>query len=264
MNRGWRRYGHALWPSLTLVLLFLFIWEATVRLLDVEPWLLPSPSKIGDTFFTSLTLLHDHMWVTLQEALLGFALGIIVALLLATLIELSPWIRRALYPLLIGTQTVPIIAIAPLFIVWFGFGMFPKLLIVAMVTFFPVVISTADGLRSSDPDMIRLLQSAGANQWQLFRYIRFPHALPSFFSGCKIAATYSILGAVIGEWLGASKGLGVFLIRAQHSFAADKVFVAILVITFWSILLFLLIQVIQRWLTPWTYIKTDDERIEET
>ncbi|MFC4076197.1 ABC transporter permease [Salinithrix halophila] len=245
------RQGREWMPPLATVLLLLAVWEVGVRLFSVEEWLLPTPSRIAATFMESGDLLVRHTGPTLIEAGLGFILGIGIALLLATAIELSTWLRRGIYPLLITTQTVPVIAVAPLFIVWFGYGLLPKVLIVALVTFFPVVISTADGLRSADPEMVRLLRSMGASDWRIFRLVRFPHALPGFFSGMKIAATYGILGAVIAEWLGADKGLGVFLVRAQNSFAADKVFVAILAITFWSLVLFGLVRLAARLAAPW-------------
>ncbi|QKG83679.1 ABC transporter permease [Kroppenstedtia pulmonis] len=250
---GWR----SVLPPMVTVLLFLLLWEAGVRWFRVEKWLLPAPSDIGQAFWKSRELVLRHTGPTLEEALLGLGTGIGAALLLAVLLELSSWLRRGVYPLLIGTQTVPIIAVAPLFIVWFGYGLLPKVLIVALVTFFPVVVSTLDGLRSADSDMIRLLRSMGAGKWRIFRMVRFPSALPYFFSGVKIAATYGVLGAVIAEWLGASEGLGVFLIRAQNSFAADQVFVAIGVITCWSLLLFGLIQFLSRMLTPWAYLNPE-------
>ncbi|PTX64329.1 ABC-type nitrate/sulfonate/bicarbonate transport system permease component [Melghirimyces profundicolus] len=245
-------------PPVLTVLLFLLVWEAGVRLTGIERWLLPAPSGIAASFADSWELIQRHTWPTLQEAVLGFLLGIGVALLLAVLIQLSAWLRRGIYPLLIGSQTVPIIAVAPLLILWFGYGLLPKVLIVALVTFFPVVVSTVDGLSSADPDMVRLLRSMGAKEWQVFRMVRFPHALPSFFSGMKIAATYGVLGAVIAEWLGASEGLGVFLIRSQNSFAADRVFVAITVITFWSLVLFGLVCLAARWAAPWAYLRKED------
>src|SRR5690554_3755527 len=199
------------WPPVLLATVFLALWELEVHVFDVDMWLLPAPSDIVFAFLHNVEVVNRHMWPTLQEAMLGFATGIAVALSLAVLIELSPWLRRGLYPLLVGTQTVPIIAIAPLFIVWFGYGLLPKVLIVALVTFFPVAVSTVDGLSSADRDMVRLLRSMGAGKWQIFRMVRFPHALPYVFSGLKIAATYSVLGAVIAEWLGADAGLGVML-----------------------------------------------------
>jgi ABC-type nitrate/sulfonate/bicarbonate transport system permease component len=247
------------WPPVLLATVFLALWELGVHVFDVDMWLLPAPSDIVFAFLHNVEVVNRHMWPTLQEAMLGFATGIAVALSLAVLIELSPWLRRGLYPLLVGTQTVPIIAIAPLFIVWFGYGLLPKVLIVALVTFFPVVVSTVDGLSSADRDMVRLLRSMGAGKWQIFRMVRFPHALPYVFSGLKIAATYSVLGAVIAEWLGADAGLGVMLVRAQNSFSADNVFVAIVVITFWSLVLFGFIQAASRLLAPWAYTREQEQ-----
>ena len=247
----WQRHLRTIGPPVSILLLLLILWEGGVRLTGVEKWLLPAPSDILRTLASDMPLLLRHTGPTLKEAALGFAAGIAAGWFIAMIMELSPWLKRGFYPLLVGTQTVPIIAIAPLFILWFGYDLLPKVLIVALVTFFPVVVSTADGLRSADPDMVRLLRSMGTNSWQIFRMVRFPHALPAFFSGVKIAATYSVLGAVIAEWLGANVGLGVFLVRAQHSFAADRVFVAILAITFWTWLLFFLIRLLERMAVPW-------------
>ncbi len=255
----WRQHAMTVWPPVLLATVFLALWELGVHVFDVDMWLLPAPSDIVFAFLHNVEVVNRHMWPTLQEAMLGFATGIAVALSLAVLIELSPWLRRGLYPLLVGTQTVPIIAIAPLFIVWFGYGLLPKVLIVALVTFFPVAVSTVDGLSSADRDMVRLLRSMGAGKWQIFRMVRFPHALPYVFSGLKIAATYSVLGAVIAEWLGADAGLGVMLVRAQNSFSADNVFVAIVVITFWSLVLFGFIQAASRLLAPWAYTREQEQ-----
>src|SRR5690606_5076477 len=178
---------------------------------------------------------------TLQEAALGFAAGLAAGWLLAMVMELSPWLKRGLYPLLVGTQTVPVIAVAPLLILWFGYDLLPNVLVVALVTFFPLVVSTADGLRSADPDMVRLLRSMAASSWQTFRMVRFPHALPAFSSLGTIAGTYRVLGAVIAVWLGAIAGLGGFLLRAQLVFCPARAFVAVLDSTFWTCLLFFLI-----------------------
>lgn len=260
MKKWVRNRLRGIFPPLLTLFLLLAVWETGARLSKVEAWLLPAPSRIAKTLVDSWELLLRHTGPTLTEAALGFGLGIGVALLLAVGMELFPWLRRGVYPLLITSQTVPVIAVAPLLILWFGYELLPKVLIVALVTFFPVVVSTVDGLRSADPDMVRLLKSMGAGEWRVFRMVRFPHALPSFFSGMKIAATYGILGAVIAEWLGASEGLGVFLIRSQNSFAADQVFVAIAVITFWSLILFGLVQVLARWTAPWAYIDREEDR----
>ncbi|HET7577973.1 MAG TPA: ABC transporter permease [Bacillales bacterium] len=250
VNKGWKN----LVPPLMLVFLILIVWELIVRIENIEKWLLPAPSDIAAALMDNAVLLAHHTIPTLWETLAGLVIGTVAALMLAAVIELSPWLRKALYPLLVGTQTVPIVAIAPLFIVWFGYGFLPKMLIVVLVTFFPIVVSVAEGFRSADRDMVRLLLSMGAGRWRVFRSVRFPHAMPYLFSGLKIAATYSVMGAVVAEWLGAQSGLGVFLVRAQHSFAADKVFAAIIVITFWSIVLFLAVQAASRLFAPWIYV----------
>lgn len=252
MRRFLKKYVTVL-PALTTILIFLFIWEIAVWLSDIEPWILPSPSVIGATFLESLHLLPDHIWVTSVEAVLGFLLGFTVAMVIAFLLDLSPLLRKSFYPLLLFSQTIPIIAIAPLLIIWFGYGLLPKVLVVALVTFFPVAVSMMEGLQSSDRDMIRLVKSMGGSYWQVFRVVRFPHSLPYLFTGLRIAATYSVLAAVISEWVGASKGLGIFLIKAQSSFATDRVFVIIAIISFLSCLLFLVVLLFSRLAMPWKY-----------
>ena len=240
-------------PALLTVMLFLLIWEAAVWIWDFENWILPAPTAIGAAFVETLPLLPGHIWMTTMEAVIGFSLGLIIALLLAFTLDLSPILRKSFYPILLFSQTIPIIAIAPLLIIWFGYGMLPKVLVVALVTFFPVVVSIVEGLQSSDRDMIRLVRSMGASHWQVFRLVRFPNSLPYLFTGLRIGATYSVLAAVISEWVGASQGLGIFLIRAQNSFATDKVFVAIAIISLLSCLLFLIVILIGRLVMPWKY-----------
>ncbi|HEX7065189.1 MAG TPA: ABC transporter permease [Bacillales bacterium] len=249
-------------PSISLAIVILVVWELVVRIGNIETWILPAPTEVIVALGENAQLILHHMWPTLVETLFGLIAGAATALLLAILIELFPLLRKALYPLLVGTQTVPIVAIAPLFIIWFGYGFLPKILIVVLVTFFPIAVSVVEGLQSTDRDMVRLLVSMGAGRWRIFRTVRFPHALPYLFSGLKIAATYSVLGAVVAEWLGAQSGLGVFLVRAQHAFAADKVFAAILVITFWSIVLFVAVQAAARFSAPWVYIREESSSKE--
>lgn len=247
-------------PPLVCAIVILAVWQGFVEISGIKKWLLPAPTDVATALAGNGALLAHQTWPTLRETIAGLLAGLGAALILAIAIDLSSWLRKAIYPLLVGTQTVPIVAVAPLFIVWFGYGFLPKILIVALVTFFPIVVNLAEGLESADHDMVRLLQSMGAGRWRIFRTVRFPHALPYLFSGLKIAATYSVMGAVISEWLGAQSGLGVFLVRAQQSFAADKVFAAIIVITFWSIVLFAAVQIASRLAAPWAYINEKSER----
>lgn len=248
-----RKYALSAAPAISAIVLFLLVWEVAVWFWSVEKWILPAPSLIVHTFMNTWHLLPEHIWMTTTEAVLGFLLGITVALVIAFIIDFSPFLRKSFYPILLFSQTIPIIAIAPLLIIWFGYGILPKVLVVALVTFFPVVVSMVEGLQSSDRDMIRLVRSMGGSYWQVFRLVRFPHSLSYLFAGLRIGATYSVLAAVISEWVGASKGLGIYLVKAQSSFATDKVFVVIVLISILSCLLFLVVILISRWAMPWKY-----------
>lgn len=245
------RYG----PPTAFLLLLLLLWQAAVWLRGIERWLLPSPWDIlveGIDSWQNLGL-ADHTWQTLQEAVLGFLLAVGTGMLLALAVDLSPLLRRTFYPLLVVSQTIPIIAIAPILVLWLGYGILPKMLVVALVCFFPIAISTADGLRAADPEWINLLRSMGATPWQIYRKVRLPGALPSLFSGLKVAVTYSVIGAVIGEWVGGSVGLAFFMRRAHNSFRYDREFAAIAVTSVVSILFFLVVVGLERLLLPWYY-----------
>ncbi|HEU4324341.1 MAG TPA: ABC transporter permease [Roseiflexaceae bacterium] len=237
-------------PALLLAAL-LAAWEGLVRALALPLWLLPPPTRVAATLLRSLPVLGEHVAATLLVTALGFALALVLGFGLGFAIDASPLLRRALYPLLVVSQTVPIVAIAPLLVVGLGFGALPKVLVVALVTFFPIVVSTVDGLRSADRDMLRLLQAMGAGYWQLLRLLRLPAALPAVFSGIKIAVTYSVIGAVLAEWIGASAGLGVYIARSLRAFRTDQVFVAALVTSLLTLLLFGLTAALERRLVSW-------------
>lgn len=232
-------------------LILLLIWELVVDIGLVKRFILPSPIDILKTLIEILPALKRDIVVTLQEAGLGFILSIVFSIILAVLMDSIKTLKKAIYPLLLVSQTVPIIALAPLFMMWFGFGMLPKVIVVILVCFFPIVVNLLDGLDSPDKDEINLLKSMGATRFQIFKLAKFPAAMINFFSGLRIAATYSIMGAVIGEWLGGSEGLGVYMIRVKHSYAIDKFFAAILVIVVLSMLLFKLLSIVQNALMPW-------------
>lgn len=239
---------------LTLVLL----WEAAVRLLRVEPWLLPAPSLILTALGESWPLFWKHTQVTLYESLLGFVASVALAFVLALIMDSLPLVRRALYPVLVTTQTVPIISVAPLFLIWFGYGLAPKILVVVLVCFFPVVVSLLQGLAAVDEELLDLLRSMNASRMAQFRLAKLPAALPSLFSGLKIAATYSIMGAVIGEWLGAQAGLGYYMTLSQRSFLTARVFAVILIITVLSLGVFKVIELLEGLFMPWRRLKSDD------
>ncbi len=239
-------------PAALLVGL-LVVWEVLVRLLDVPKWLLPAPTQIVIAGVEAAPLLGPHIAQTMTETLLGLALALATGLFLAFAVDLSATLRRALYPLLVASQTIPILALAPLLIIWFGYDILPKVLVVALVCFFPVAVGTADGLRAADPELINLLRAMGASRRQIFTKVRVPAALPAFFSGLKIAVTYSVIGAIIGEWVGASVGLGIFMARSSKSFLTDRVFAAIVITSLLSIGLFATVKLLERAALPWYF-----------
>ncbi|MEX1338768.1 ABC transporter permease [Hydrogenibacillus schlegelii] len=230
--------GRFRWEAAASLGALMLGWEGAVRAFHVPAWLLPAPSAVVRAFWAERTVLLDHAAATVTEAAAGLGLAALLAVAVATAMAFFAAVRAALYPLLVVSQTVPIIALAPLVIVWFGYGMLPKVLVVALVTFFPLAVSLAEGYRTADPRRLALLRTMGGGRWAAFRYVLWPSALPSFFAGLRIAATYSVTGAVIGEWLGATKGLGVYLIRASKSFAIERLFAAIAVIVGVSLLFF--------------------------
>lgn len=242
-------------PAAGFLCLVLLLWQALSWLWGVQLWLLPSPLQIlRDGLYAWRHLgLAAHTLQTLQEAVLGFLLAVGTGLLLALLVDWSGFLRRVIYPLLVVSQTIPIIAIAPLLVLWLGYGIRPKVFVVALVCFFPIVISTADGLRAADPEWIALLRSMGASRWQLFTKVRFPAALPSFFSGVKVAITYAVIGAVIGEWVGGSMGLAIFMRRAHNAMRFGQEFAGIAVVSLVSIALFLLVAGLERVALPWYF-----------
>jgi len=231
--------------------LLLALWEAAVRWGSVPQWILPGPLQILKTFGETLPLLLKHSRSTVLECLLGFAAAVILAFMIALLMDQLPLVRKALYPLLIASQTVPIVSVAPLFIIWFGYGILPKILVVVLVCFFPVAISLLGGLAAVDREYVELFRSMGASRMAIFRMVKLPLALPSLFSGLKISAAYSVMGAVIGEWLGAKEGLGNYLTLSQRSFMVDRVFAAILAITVLSLIVFAVVVAVERLVIPW-------------
>jgi putative hydroxymethylpyrimidine transport system permease protein len=247
-------------PTLLFLVALLAAWEVIVRALDVPSWILPPPSGVWRAFGEIRGVLPAHIRTTLIEALLGLAIAAVTGFAIAGVIASLPAVRRMVYPLLVLSQNIPLIVLAPLLVVWFGFGIEPKVAVVALIGFFPIVVSTAEGLMRADPELIELARSMGATRRQILRAIRIPAAIPAFFSGLQISATYAILGAVIGEWVGASSGLGLFITRSQTSFRTDRVFVAVAVIAMLSIGLFALVHVVARAVMPWQYATERNQR----
>lgn len=243
----------SIFPPLAVILLMVGAWHSTAVLSGLPKFVLPSPVQVIQAGWETRAQLGAAITTTMIETMLGLAVSLIIGVVIAAAIDFSPLLKRAIYPLLVASQTVQILAIAPLFIIWFGFGLLPKVLIVVLICFFPLAINTADGLASSDPDHVALLKAMGASRRQIWRMVRFPAALPSFFSGLRVAVTYSVVGATIGEWVGGSQGLGLYLLRSKNALATDQVFAAMLITTLLSIGLYALVAGIERLALPWYY-----------
>ena len=238
-------------PPLAIMVGILGLWEAYVRIFNVQRWLLPAPSVIIETMVVDAGLLSRHTVTTVEEVIVGFAMALAAGVILASVIALSTTIERAIYPFVIASQTIPIIVIAPLLLIWIGYGLAPKFIVVALIAFFPIVVNTVDGLKSVDPDSVRLMRTLGANRRQIFMKLQLPTSLPFLFSGAKIAVAVSVIGAVIGEWVGSSQGLGYLMIRSKPQFLTERVFAAIFVLSLMGITLFALVGLVERLSIPW-------------
>jgi len=233
------------------IMILLILWEAGVRIKHIPEWILPAPSQIVAAVIESNQLLIFHSKTTVLEAAYGFILSIAIALLIAFILDSLPVLKRAINPLFVISQTIPLIVLAVLLPLWFGWGMLPKVLIVILVCFFPIVISLLTGLESVDPDQLSLFRSLGASGLETFRIVKFPAAMPSFFSGLRISATYSIMAAVISEWVGAQRGLGYYMTIQQKNFSIDKVLAAVIIICLLSLLLVKIVDMAEYLLVPW-------------
>lgn len=223
--------------SFILIILLLIIWEIYVRAGFINIRILPPPSLIFEAFFSHWNNILPHALQTFLETVIGFLIAAILGFVTAILLDISPKINKTVYPLLIISQTIPIIALAPLLLLWFGFGILPKIIIVVLYCFFPVVIAGADGLSQTKKQFIKLLISMDATYWQGLLLVRLPSSLPSFFSGLKIAATYSVAGAIVGEFVGAYQGLGVYMQQAANSYSIALVFASIFMIIILSFII---------------------------
>ena len=243
-------------PALVLVVL-LAAWEVAAQAEwlaerpNGESLLVPAPSDIWTSLVDDRELLAENAWITLTEVLAGFAIAVALGVAFAILLHLSPALRRAFYPLLIASQTIPVIAIAPVLIVWLGYGIGPKLAIIALICFFPITVNTLDGLRSVDPDAIRMMRTLDAGRGAILRRVELPAALPFLFSGAKVAVAIAVIGAVFGEWVGADEGLGHLILVAQSQVLTDRVFAAVAVLSAFAVGLFALLALLERRVAWW-------------
>ncbi|HYI61397.1 MAG TPA: ABC transporter permease [Acidimicrobiales bacterium] len=238
-------------PPVALVAVLLAGWEAWVRARGTPHYVLPAPSRVARTAVDSAHLLPRHLEATLTETVLGLGLGALMGAGLALLVVAVPLARRSLGPVLVASQTVPMIVLAPLFLIWFGIGLTPKVVLVALITFFPVVVSTTAGLDGADDELVDLVRALGGRTGTLLRVVRLPAAVPAFFAGLRISSAYAVAGAVIGEANGGDRGLGVFINRSKQSFLVDRIFVAVAAVALLSAALYGLAGLLGRLAAPW-------------
>jgi ABC-type nitrate/sulfonate/bicarbonate transport system permease component len=238
-------------PPLALVLFGLLLWQAYVTVARVPDYLLPGPLAIWRGGIDQRALLAVNAVPTIEIAVLGYALALVLGLCLAVAIRYSRHLRTAVYPLVIISQTIPMIALAPILVVLLGFTILPKLIIVALICFFPIVVNTVDGFESVDQDLVNLLRTFGANRRQILREVEWPTALPYVFSGAKVAATFSVVGALYGEWAGSTDGLGYLMIQKESEFDVTIIFAALVILAALGMSLFLLVALAERLAMPW-------------
>jgi ABC-type nitrate/sulfonate/bicarbonate transport system permease component len=238
-------------PALLSVGSLILAWELYVRLSGISPATLPSPSRVLGQAIQHRQALFDNTVPTLRATLFGFSCSLAAAFAFSVLIEFFRPLRRALMPVFIISQTLPLIAIAPLIVLWFGFGLAPKILLVALVTFFPMLVALAQGYEATDADIQSVLASMGASRLEIFRLARLPSALPYFFAGLRISITYAVVGAIFAEYAGAAKGLGIYILNAKNNFRPDLVLSAVMISASLTLVLFGLTHLVQRLVMPW-------------
>jgi len=232
---------------LLVVVLLISVWEWVVKQGFIPSFILPAPTSIWQSLMENRQLLlEQHLPATLKEVLLGFILSLIGGVIIGVGMHFSRALEKVLYPFLVISQTVPLIAISPIFIMWFGYSIWSKVAVTILTAFFPIVVSTYDGLKTGGEEYREILLTMGANRWQIFKKVQVPLALPAFFSGLKMSVVYCVVGATIGEWLGASEGLGYFSRRMSGNLQADAVFASIFLLSLMGIVLFLLISLVEK------------------
>ena len=252
----WDGIWRWLLPALFLVSL-IALWQlapSTGVLADVlglEEFLVPSPAEIAEAAWDSRSLLAENAWVTLREILLGFGLALVTGAAFAVAMHFSSFVLRSTYPLVIASQTIPIVAIAPILVIWFGFGIVPKVLVVALVCFFPITVATLNGLSATDPEAKKMMRSLDASRWQIFRRLSAPTALPYLFTGLKISVVFAPIGALFGEWVGSSSGLGHQILQDNAQLETARLFAAVAILSLIGLTLFGLTALAERRVVSW-------------
>ena len=239
------------WPPLALLAATVAVWELVVRVARVPEYLFPAPTAVASSLADDAGLLGRATLVTAREIVLGYLLAVAVAVAIAVVLHFSAALRRALLPILVLSQTVPTVLLAPILAILLGYGIEPKLVVVAVVCFFPIVVNAVDGLRSADPELVRMMRTLHGGRLAIFRRVELPGALPAIFSGARIAATYAAVGAVFGEWAGSSAGLGFVILQAQPALETARIFAAVLILSALALCLYALVTLAERLLVPW-------------
>lgn len=246
-------------PISAVVLLFV-IWQVICSFTGVPKYILPSPRDVLTAFQKDWQLMMEHTRVTLTETFIGLGLGILIGFLTAVLMDRFTVLRKMIYPLIVISQTIPTVAIAPLLVIWMGYRMLPKIVLIVLVVFFPIAISLLEGFSAVDKDTVNLMRSMGANRFQIFRYVKLPNSLGHFYSGLKISVSYAVVSAVVSEWIGGTEGLGCYMTRVRKSYASDKMFAVIILISVISLILILLIDILRRVSMPWEKVEYNRRR----
>ena len=246
------------WRALLLLLVLLGAWELYVDLGGADPLILPAPHAIAQSLYTDRSLLWSNFLVTAEEVLLGIAVAAVAGLAFAIAIHLSQTLRRAVYPLLVASQTLPVPIIAPVLVLWLGFGILPKLLVIALVSFFSIVVTTSAGFAAVDPDLIKLMRTFDASRLRTFRHVELPSALPGLFTGAKIAVTVAVIGAVLAEQAGANSGLGYLFEQSIPQLLTARAYAAVVILSVFAIALFALLTLAERLALPWAYEPTGE------
>jgi len=239
-------------PPVLLVLALLAFWQVWVSVRHVDAFVLPTPGRIVSAAWQSASLLPHHVWATVVASLAGLVAGALAGIVLSVLIVQLRVVRQVLYPLLVVSQTIPMVVLAPLLIIWFGFGLTPRIVVVALIVFFPVLVSIVTAVDQADPDLLDLVRSMGAARRQVMRVVLLPSAVPAFFAGLRIAAAYTVGGAVIAEFVNPNGGgLGVFITRSRQAYAVDRIFVAVVIVGVLTAMLFAAVDMAARLASPW-------------
>lgn len=248
-----------IFTSLVTIVVVIGLWEITVRLLNVPEFLVPTPTAVLAKMVEKASLFYVHFYITLYETLLGFLLGVVIGIACAIVIVYSRFLANVIFPLIVILQIVPKVAIAPLFLIWFGYGWESKMLIAFLIAFFPVIVNTVAGLRSVEPEMVDLVRALEATDWQIFRKVRLPNSLPFIFSGLKISITLAVIGAIIGEFVGGNQGLGYLIIVANFELDTPLMFGSLILLSIMGLVLYGIIELLERLLIPWS--DTEEEKV---